>query len=60
MTLAQERLDDAANLKLVGLLEAGDPKGQVCNAWHAKEVVRSVAPAKCDQYHTALSRFSFR
>jgi transposase len=27
---------------LVGLLEAGDPKGEVRNAWHAKEVVRSV------------------
>jgi len=27
MTIAHERLDDDANLKLVGLLEAGDPKG---------------------------------
>jgi transposase len=42
MTLAHERLDDESNLKLVGLLEAGDPKGEVRNAWHAKEVVRSV------------------
>jgi transposase len=42
MTLAHERLDDAANLKLVGLLEAGDPNGEVRNAWHAKEVVRSI------------------
>jgi hypothetical protein len=35
MTLAHERLDDAANAKLVGLLEAGDPKGEVRTAWHA-------------------------
>ena len=34
MTLAHERLDDDSNLKLVGLLEAGDPKGEVRNAWH--------------------------
>ena len=42
MTLAHERLNHAANAKLVGLLEAGDPKGEVRNAWHAKEVIRSI------------------
>ena len=42
MTLAHERLDDEANAKLAGLLEAGDPKSEVRNAWHAKEVVRSI------------------
>jgi transposase len=42
ITLAHERLDDTANAKLTGLLEAGDPKGEVRNAWHAKEVVRSI------------------
>ena len=42
MTLAHERLDNAANAKLEGLLEAGDPNGEVRNAWHAKEVVRSI------------------
>jgi len=42
MTIAHERLDDDANNKLAGLLEAGDPKGEVRNAWHAKEVVRSI------------------
>ncbi|MEP1123960.1 MAG: ISL3 family transposase [Ilumatobacter sp.] len=42
MTIAHERLDDESNLKLVGLLEAGDPRGEVRNAWHAKEVVRSI------------------
>ena len=42
MTIGHERLDGESNLKLVGLLEAGDPKGEVRNAWHAKEVVRSI------------------
>jgi hypothetical protein len=27
-----------------GLLEAGDPNGEVRTAWHAKEVVRSSYP----------------
>ena len=27
---------------MVGLLEAGDPKGEVRDAWHAKEAVRSI------------------
>jgi len=42
MTIAAERLDGDANNKLRGLLEAGDPKGEVRTAWHAKEVVRSI------------------
>lgn len=42
MTIAHERLDDESNLKLTRLLETGDPNGEVCNAWHAKEVVRSI------------------
>ncbi len=42
MTLAHERLDDTANAKLAGLLEAGDPKSEVRDTWHAKEVVRSI------------------
>jgi transposase len=32
---AHERLDDRGNEKLTGLLEAGDPKGQVRMTWHA-------------------------
>ena len=27
---------------MLGLLAAGDPKGEVMTAWHAKEVVRSI------------------
>jgi transposase len=42
MTMAHERLDDDADAKLRGLLEAGDPNGEVRMAWHAKEVVRSI------------------
>jgi hypothetical protein len=28
--------------RLVGLLAAGDPKGEVKLSWHAKEVVRQI------------------
>ena len=42
LTKAEERLDDHGRTKLVGLLAAGDPKGEVRMAWHAKEVVRSI------------------
>jgi transposase len=42
LTKAAERLDDKATTKLTGLLEAGDPRGEVRMAWHAKEVVRSI------------------
>jgi transposase len=42
LTKADERLDDKGRSKLLGLLEAGDPHGEVRTAWHAKEVVRSI------------------
>jgi transposase len=42
LTRADERLADQGRTKLVGLLEAGDPRGEVRTAWHAKEVVRSI------------------
>lgn len=42
LTKADERLDDRGRTKLLGLLDAGDPKGEVRAAWHAKEVVRSI------------------
>jgi transposase len=42
LTKADERLDDNGRAKLLGLLEAGDPHGEVRTAWHAKEVVRQV------------------
>ena len=42
LTKADERLDDNGRTKLLGLLAAGDPRGEVRMAWHAKEVVRSI------------------
>jgi hypothetical protein len=35
LTKAHERLDEQGNQKLVGLLRAGDPRGEVKVAWHA-------------------------
>lgn len=42
LVMAHEHLDDHGDQKLQGLLTAGDPKGEVKTAWHAKEVVRSI------------------
>ncbi|MST31252.1 ISL3 family transposase [Acidimicrobiaceae bacterium USS-CC1] len=42
LTKAPERIDEKGEAKLLGLLDAGDPKGEVRDAWHAKEVVRSI------------------
>ena len=42
LTRAHERVNANGETKLCGLLDAGDPKGEVRMAWHAKEVVRSV------------------
>jgi transposase len=42
LTRAHERLDEHGDQKLRGLLDAGDPRGEVRTAWHAKEVVRSI------------------
>lgn len=42
LTKAHERLDDHGEEKLLGLLAAGDPRGEVRMAWHAKEVTRSI------------------
>ena len=42
LTKAHERLEERGEAKLLGLLEAGDPHGEVRMAWHAKEVVRSI------------------
>ncbi len=42
LTKADERLQDQGRSKLLGLLAAGDPHGEVRTAWHAKEVVRQI------------------
>jgi len=42
LTRADERLDERGRIRLLGLLDAGDPRGEVRTAWHAKEVVREI------------------
>ncbi len=42
LTMADERLSPDGRTKLMGLLDAGDPNGEVRTAWHAKEVVRMI------------------
>jgi len=42
LTKAEERLDDRGREKLIGLLRAGDPKGDVATMWQAKEAVREL------------------
>jgi len=42
LTLAEERLNEDGKEKLLGLLRAGDPRGEVAAAWHAKEAVREL------------------
>lgn len=42
LTKGHERLDPAGEAKLLGFLEAGDPKGEVRMAWHAKESLRGL------------------
>lgn len=42
LTKGHERLDARGEAKLLGLLEAGDPRGEVRLAWHAKETIRGI------------------
>ena len=39
---ASERISDRGRTRLRGLLNAGDPHGEVRTAWHAKETVRGI------------------
>ena len=39
---AAERVTDRGRAKLRGLLAAGDPRGEVRDAWHAKETLRGI------------------
>jgi transposase len=59
LTKAHERLDETGDAKLVGLLRAGDPRGEVRMTWHAKEVVRSIyeitAPNVADDFVAQLA-----
>lgn len=40
-TKAHERLDERGEAKLLGFLEAGDPRGELRLMWHAKEALRA-------------------
>jgi transposase len=42
LTKAEERLSEAGREKLMGLLRAGDPHGDVATMWQAKEAVREL------------------
>ena len=42
LTKGDERLHEKGRSKILGLLDAGDPRSEVRAAWHAKEVVRSI------------------
>jgi transposase len=42
LVMAHERLNEDGATRLRGLLEAGDPHGELRDAWHAKEVVREI------------------
>lgn len=44
---AHERLGDAADAKIRGLLAAGDPRGEVRLSWHAKETLRGLYDIDC-------------
>jgi transposase len=54
LTSGHERLDETGTAKLIGLLEAGDPRGEVRMTWHAKETIRGIYdiddPADADAY----------
>ena len=39
---ASEKITDSGRIRLRGLLDAGDPYGEVRDAWHAKETLRSI------------------
>ncbi len=39
---ASENITDSGRIRLRGLLDAGDPYGEVRDAWHAKETLRSI------------------
>lgn len=55
LTMGHERLDDKGNKKLLGFLDAGDPRGEVRMAWHAKETLRGFYDQPADTAATYLS-----
>lgn len=57
--MGHERLDTRGETRLLGLLEAGDPRGEVRLAWHAKETIRGIYaiddPREADQFVADLA-----
>ena len=39
-----ERVTESGDARLRGLLQSGDPRGEVRNAWHAKEKLLGTRP----------------
>ena len=60
--MASERLDDRGEKRIQGLLRAGDPYGEVRDAWYAKESVRDIYqigdPQLAAEFTQQLSRGS--
>jgi len=54
LTKGHERLDEKGNDKLMGLLEAGDPHGEVRMTWHAKETLRGFYTQPADEAEVFL------
>ena len=42
LVMAHERVDDRGKNRIQGLLRAGDPYGEVRDAWYAKESIRDI------------------
>lgn len=42
LVMADDRLDDTRLARLDSLLNAGDPYGEIRNAWHVKETIRRI------------------
>ncbi len=59
LTAAHDKISDRGQTRLRGLLDAGDPHGEVRTAWHAKETVRGIykidSPALALQYTLQLA-----
>ena len=57
LVAAHERISDRGRTRLRGLLDAGDPHGEVRTAWHATETVRGIytidSPAVALRYSPA-------
>ena len=59
LTAAHERISDRGQVRLRGLLDAGDPHSEVSTAWHATETVRNIyridTPVLAFQYTLQLA-----